>query len=58
MGDNIHAVLDTLGDFIKEGKIKHMDFLTKRHGVSRFLEESKHHHLPRIKQFKPIFFIE
>jgi aryl-alcohol dehydrogenase-like predicted oxidoreductase len=22
--DNIHAVLDTLGDFIKEGKIKHI----------------------------------
>jgi hypothetical protein len=31
---NIHAVLDTLGDFIKEGKISILDFLTKRHGVS------------------------
>jgi hypothetical protein len=49
--DNIHAVLDTLGDFIKEGKII-LDFLTKRHGVSCVFEESKHHHLPRIKQFK------
>jgi aryl-alcohol dehydrogenase-like predicted oxidoreductase len=51
--DNIHAVLDTLGDFIKEGKIKHIGLSNETPwGIMRFLEESKHHHLPRIKQFK------
>jgi aryl-alcohol dehydrogenase-like predicted oxidoreductase len=43
--DNIHAVLDTLGDFIKEGKIKHIGYLKTPWGM----EESKHHNLPRIK---------
>jgi aryl-alcohol dehydrogenase-like predicted oxidoreductase len=48
--DNIHAVLDTLGDFIKEGKIKHIGLSNETPwGIMRFLEESKHHHLPRIK---------
>jgi aryl-alcohol dehydrogenase-like predicted oxidoreductase len=51
--DNIHAVLDTLGDLIKEGKIKHIGLSNETPwGIMRFLEESKHHHLPRIKQFK------
>jgi aryl-alcohol dehydrogenase-like predicted oxidoreductase len=49
--------LDTLG-FIKEGKIKHIGLSNETPwGIMRFLEESKHH-LPRIKQFKTIFFIE
>jgi aryl-alcohol dehydrogenase-like predicted oxidoreductase len=48
--DNIHAVLDTLGDFIKEGKIKHIGLSNETPwGIMRFLEESKHHHLPRVK---------
>lgn len=48
--DNIHAVLDTLGDFIKEGKIKHIGLSNETPwGIMRFLEESKHHNLPRIK---------
>jgi aryl-alcohol dehydrogenase-like predicted oxidoreductase len=43
--DNIHAVLDTLGDFIKEGKIKHIGLSNETPwGIMRFLEESKHHH--------------
>ncbi|MEZ7499306.1 aldo/keto reductase [Flavobacterium sp. Arc3] len=48
--DNIHAVLDTLGDFIKEGKIRHIGLSNETPwGIMRFLEESKHHNLPRIK---------
>jgi aryl-alcohol dehydrogenase-like predicted oxidoreductase len=38
----IHAVLDTLGDFIKEGKIKHIGLSNETPwGIMRFLEESK-----------------
>jgi aryl-alcohol dehydrogenase-like predicted oxidoreductase len=45
--------LDTLGDFIKEGKIKHIGLSNETPwGIMRFLEESKHHHFTRIKQFK------
>jgi aryl-alcohol dehydrogenase-like predicted oxidoreductase len=48
--DNIHAVLDTLGGFIKEGKIKHIGLSNETPwGIMRFLEESKYNHLPRIK---------
>jgi aryl-alcohol dehydrogenase-like predicted oxidoreductase len=48
--DNIHAVLDTLGDFIKQGKIKHIGLSNETPwGLMRFLEESKYNHLPRIK---------
>jgi aryl-alcohol dehydrogenase-like predicted oxidoreductase len=48
--DNIHAVLDTLGGFIKEGKIKHIGLSNETPwGLMRFLEESKYNHLPRIK---------
>ena len=48
--DNIHAVLDALGDFIKEGKIKHIGLSNETPwGIMRFLEESKYNHLPRIK---------
>jgi aryl-alcohol dehydrogenase-like predicted oxidoreductase len=51
--DNIHAVLDTLGDFIKEGKIKHIGLSNETPwGIMRFLEESKHPSFTRIKQFK------
>jgi aryl-alcohol dehydrogenase-like predicted oxidoreductase len=49
----IISMLYTLGDFIKEGKIKHIGLSNETPwGIMRFLEESKHHHLPRIKQFK------
>jgi aryl-alcohol dehydrogenase-like predicted oxidoreductase len=48
--DNIHAVLDTLGDLIKEGKIKHIGLSNETPwGIMRFLEESKYNHLPRVK---------
>jgi aryl-alcohol dehydrogenase-like predicted oxidoreductase len=48
--DNIHAVLDTLGDFIKAGKIKHIGLSNETPwGIMRFLEESKYNNLPRIK---------
>jgi aryl-alcohol dehydrogenase-like predicted oxidoreductase len=48
--DNIHAVLDTLGGFIKEGKIKHIGLSNETPwGIMRFLEESKYNHLPRVK---------
>jgi aryl-alcohol dehydrogenase-like predicted oxidoreductase len=48
--DNIHEVLDTLGGFIKEGKIKHIGLSNETPwGIMRFLEESKYNHLPRIK---------
>src|SRR3970040_1958979 len=48
--DNIHAVLDALGAFIKEGKIKHIGLSKETPwGIMRFLEESKYNHLPRIK---------
>jgi aryl-alcohol dehydrogenase-like predicted oxidoreductase len=48
--DNIHSVLDTLGGFIREGKIKHIGLSNETPwGLMRFLEESKYNHLPRIK---------
>jgi aryl-alcohol dehydrogenase-like predicted oxidoreductase len=48
--DNIHAVLDTLGGFIKEGKIKHIGLSNETPwGIMRFLEESKYNQLPRVK---------
>jgi aryl-alcohol dehydrogenase-like predicted oxidoreductase len=48
--DNIHAVLDTLGGCIKEGKIKHIGLSNETPwGLMRFLEESKYNNLPRIK---------
>jgi aryl-alcohol dehydrogenase-like predicted oxidoreductase len=48
--DNIHAVLEALDKFVKEGKIKHIGVSNETPwGIMRFLEESKYHHLPRIK---------
>ncbi len=48
--DNIHSVLDTIGGFIKEGKIKHIGLSNETPwGIMRFLEESKYNNLPRIK---------
>jgi aryl-alcohol dehydrogenase-like predicted oxidoreductase len=50
LGKIIFTLLDTLGDFIKEGKIKHIGLSNETPwGIMRFLEESKHHNLPRIK---------
>ena len=48
--DNIRNVLETLDDFIKEGKIKHIGLSNETPwGIMRFLEESKYQNLPRIK---------
>ncbi len=47
--DNIHAVLETMGDLIKEGKIRHFGLSNETPwGLMRFLEESKKHDLPKI----------
>lgn len=48
--DNIHQVLETLGELIKEGKIRHAGLSNETPwGTMRFLEESKvHHELPRM----------
>ena len=48
--DNIHAVLETLEDFIKQGKIKQIGISNETPwGIMRYLEEHKHHNLPRIR---------
>ncbi|MCF6142255.1 aldo/keto reductase [Flavobacterium sp. K77] len=48
--DNIHEVLETLDGFVKAGKIKHIGLSNENPwGIMRFLEESKHHNLPRVK---------
>ena len=48
--DNIHQVLDTLADLVKQGKIKTVGLSNETPwGTMRFLEESKvHEHLPRM----------
>jgi len=47
--DNFNEVLITLDELIKQGKINHIGVSNERSwGVMRFLEESKHHHLPRM----------
>ncbi|NER10211.1 Predicted oxidoreductase [Muriicola jejuensis] len=48
--DNIHQVLETLRDLIKEGKIRHVGLSNETPwGTMRFLEESKvHEGLPRM----------
>jgi aryl-alcohol dehydrogenase-like predicted oxidoreductase len=48
--DNIHQVLETLGDLIREGKILHVGLSNETPwGVMRYLEESKvHASLPRM----------
>ena len=48
--DNIHELLEVLDGFVKSGKIKHIGLSNENPwGMMRFLEESKHHNLPRIK---------
>jgi aryl-alcohol dehydrogenase-like predicted oxidoreductase len=48
--DNIQNVLETLEEFIKAGKIKHIGLSNETPwGIMRFLEESKYQNLPRIK---------
>ena len=48
--DNIHQVLETVGGFIKEGKIKHIGLSNETPwGIMRFLEENKYNSLPRVK---------
>ena len=48
--DNFHEVLEALDGFVKAGKIKHIGVSNENPwGMMRFLEESKHHNLPRIK---------
>ena len=48
--DNIHQVLETLGELIKQGKIRYLGLSNETPwGVMRFLEEAKvHHNLPRM----------
>ena len=48
--DNIHEVLETLSDFVKQGKVRHVGLSNETPwGVMRFLEESKvHQNLPRM----------
>lgn len=48
--DNIHQVLETLRDLIREGKIRHVGISNENPwGIMRFLEESKvHASLPRM----------
>lgn len=47
--DNIHKVLETLQQFVKQGKIKHIGLSNETPwGIMRFLEESKKYNLPRI----------
>ena len=48
--DNIQLILETLDDFIKQGKIKYIGISNETPwGVMRYLEESKYKNLPRIK---------
>lgn len=48
--DNIHEVLETLQNFIKQGKVRHIGLSNETPwGMMRFLEESKTFQLPRIK---------
>jgi aryl-alcohol dehydrogenase-like predicted oxidoreductase len=49
--DNIHQVLETLGELIKEGKIREVGLSNENPwGAMRFLEESKvHKNLPRMQ---------
>ncbi len=48
--DNVRNVLETLEDFIKQGKINHIGLSNETPwGIMRFLEESKYQNLPRIK---------
>ena len=48
--DNINSVLETLENFIKQGKINHIGLSNETPwGIMRFLEESKYHNLPKIK---------
>ncbi len=48
--DNIHQVLETLGELINQGKIRHVGLSNETPwGVMRFLEEAKvHQNLPRM----------
>lgn len=48
--DNFREVLETFDVLIKEGKIKHIGVSNENAwGMMRFLEESRHYDLPRIK---------
>lgn len=48
--DNFNDVLQTLNEFVKAGKIRHIGVSNETpFGVMRFLEESERHNLPRIR---------
>lgn len=48
--DNVHNVLETLDNLIKQGKVNHIGLSNETPwGLMRFLEESKYQNLPRIK---------
>lgn len=47
--DNIHEILETLQGLIKAGKIRYIGLSNETpFGITRFLEESEKHNLPRI----------
>jgi aryl-alcohol dehydrogenase-like predicted oxidoreductase len=47
--DNFNEILHTLDSIIKDGKIRHIGISNeKAWGTMRYLEESKHHNLPRM----------
>lgn len=47
--DNFREILESLNDFIKQGKIKHIGLSNETpYGLMRFLEESKNKGLPRV----------
>lgn len=47
--DNFNQILHTLGEIIKSGKIRQVGISNeKAWGTMRYLEESKHHNLPRM----------
>ncbi|PCE62823.1 NADP(H)-dependent aldo-keto reductase [Sediminicola luteus] len=47
--DNIHEVLETLQDLVKQGKVRHVGLSNETPwGIMRYLEEAKVHGLPRM----------
>jgi aryl-alcohol dehydrogenase-like predicted oxidoreductase len=51
--DNIHEVPTTLDGFVKEGKIRHMDYLIQNAwGIMRFLRKTNTQFTSNKKQYK------
>lgn len=48
--DNFNTILNSLDEVIKTGKVRHIGISNENAwGAMRYLEESKHHNLPRVK---------